>query len=123
MVEFAWVNILNFYEICGSAGTLKPFTVKEAGEIIWTVVMLFFIAVVLYGQYVIGYFFYLRFRGIISSGYKITRSAFDHEIARTNDHSGLRKLHYGKRIYLVFFYAFLIAIALVLLTMLVFGDP
>ncbi len=80
------------------------------------VILVSFCTVVAFGWYVIIYFNILRFRGLITTGYKITRSSFDIAISRTTDERDLKRLKYGKDIYLIFLYAMLF-VALPLVTL------
>jgi len=81
--------------------------------------ILFFI-VMAFGMYMIVYYNVLRFRGLVS-GYKITRSSFDDGISRTRDERNLKRLRYGRKIYLMFLYSFFVAFGLLMLV--VWADP
>jgi hypothetical protein len=72
-------------------------------------------------MYVIGYFYYLRYKGIITYTYRITLSAFDNKLGRRHDPYEIDKLTYDRKVYKVFVYTFYIIFPL-LISVMVWND-
>lgn len=80
---------------------------KEFAAHAMNTTMIVFCLHLLYGMYVIAYFYYLKSKGIITRSWKITFNAFDHDLNRLHYYSTERdKLLYGRKLYAVFIYSF-----------------
>jgi hypothetical protein len=77
-----------------------------------------FSVLLLFGMYVIGYFYHLRFKGIITDSNRLTFSAFDIELNRRHDLDEIAKLHYGRNLYKIFIFTFYIIFPLLVCIML-----
>jgi len=91
-------------------------------DILEYMIVLYGIGVMVLGLVLIVYFYYLRFTGIIPSGYRITAAIFDDAIDSTSFLPTLRKLRLGRKMYFIFLYTFFIALPLIIL-LVVWLDP
>ncbi len=83
------------------------------------VTLIVFCILLLYGMYVVAYFYYLKSKGIITRSWKLTFSAFDYDLTRLHYDSPERdKLLYGRKLYAVFIYSFFVVYPLLVLILL-----
>lgn len=92
---------------------------KEFAAHAMNITLIVFCILLLYGMYVIAYFYYLKSKGIITRTWKITFSAFDYDLNRLYYNSNERdKLLYGRKLYAVFIYSFFVVYPLLALLLL-----
>ena len=81
--------------------------------------LIVFCVQLLYSMCMIAYFYYLKSKGIITRSWKITFSAFDYDLARMNYSPTEReRLLYGRKLYAISIYSFLIIFPLLILLLL-----
>ena len=86
------------------------------------VIIVLFVASLSFSMCAIFYFYVLRFKGIIPSGWRFWASTFDNAINSTENPEWIARLKFAKKLYFIVSYSLLISFALMTIVVL-WIDP